>query len=126
MSAYPLVYVEISAKDPTASAKFYSELFGWKIVTDPKMDPKIEYPMFAADGGPGGGFVKTDDKTYKAGDVITYLAADDIDATLKKIVKLGGKVLQPNTEIPGIGAYAFFADPTGNRMGLFKQNKPQS
>ncbi len=117
MPTYPLVYFEISAKDPANSAKFYAELFGWKITVDPKMD----YHQFTAEGGPGGGFPKADGKDYKAGDVIAYLAADDIDAMLKKIAAHGGKVLQPKTEIPGEGWYAFFADPSGNRMGLFTQ-----
>jgi ferritin-like metal-binding protein YciE len=27
--------------------------------------------------------------------------------------------LLPKTEIPGMGWYAIFADPTGNRLGLF-------
>ena len=115
MSAYPLVYVEISATDPANSAKFYADLFGWKIVVDPQMG----YHQFTAEGGPGGGFPKADGKTTKAGDVIPYLAADDIDAMLKKIVAHGGKVLQPKTKIPGEGWYAWFADPSGNRMGLF-------
>jgi predicted enzyme related to lactoylglutathione lyase len=122
MSALPLVYVEISAKDPATSAKFYSELFGWNIMVEPQMD----YHQFKAEGGPGGGFPKVDGKTMKAGDVVNYIAADDIDAMLKKIVAHGGKVLQPKTAIPGYGAYAFFADPSGNRLGLFKQDMPAS
>ena len=39
---------------------------------------------------------------------------------LEKIVANGGKVLAPKTEIPNIGWYAFFSDPTGNNMALYK------
>lgn len=117
MPALPFVHVEISAKDPAAASRFYSELFGWKI----ERDPQADYYMFAAEGGPGGGFVKPDGDQYKAGDVVPYLGTDDIDGLLKKIEARGGKTLLKKTEIPGMGWYAFFADPTGNRLGLFQE-----
>ena len=37
----------------------------------------------------------------------------------------GGKTILPKTEIPGVGWFAFFADPTGNQVALFK-GKDQS
>lgn len=116
MSQHPVVHIEISAKDPKATGDFYASLFEWKIDTDPNMD----YVMFDVKPGPGGGFPKIDNKTYKAGDVVVYIDTDDIEATLKKIVALGGKALGSKVEIPGMGWYAFFADPNGNRLALFK------
>ncbi len=115
MVSHPIVHLDISAKDPAAASKFYAELFGWKIA----VDPNFNYHQFAAEGGPGGGFVGVDDQTYKAGDIVPYVGTDDIDAFLKKAESLGGKTLMPKTEIPGIGWFAFFADPTGNRIGLY-------
>lgn len=117
MSSHPFVHIEISAKDPATLSKFYKDLCGWKI----EVDPKFEYYMFSAEGGPGGGFVKPDNQMYKAGDIVPYIGTDDIDAMLKKAESLGGKVLLPKTEIPGMGWYAFFADPTGNRLGFFQE-----
>ena len=29
------------------------------------------------------------------------------------------KLLGPKVDMPGIGAYAFFADPNGNRIGVY-------
>ena len=115
MPALPIVHIEISAKDLAAASTFYSELFGWQI----EVDTDADYYMFAAEGGPGGGFVHTDGVQYKAGDIIPYLETDDIDGLLKKIEAMGGKALTKKTEIPGMGWYAFFADPTGNRLGLY-------
>jgi predicted enzyme related to lactoylglutathione lyase len=60
-----------------------------------------------------------DQQEFKIGDIIPYISTDDIDATLAQIVSKGGRILKTKTEIPGIGWYAFFADPTGNRMGLY-------
>lgn len=122
MAVYPIVHLEISAKDPAAASKFYADLAGWKI----EVDPNFNYYQFSAEGGPGGGFVVPDGKQYNTGDVIPYLGTDDLDSSLKKVVSLGGKVVLPKTEIPGMGWYAFFADPSGNRMGLYQSTRPQS
>jgi uncharacterized protein len=56
---------------------------------------------------------------YEAGDVVVYLETDDIDGLLKKIEAKDGKTHLKKTEIPGMGWFAFFADPTGNRMALY-------
>ena len=69
--------------------------------------------------------MKVDGLQYKAGDIVPYIDTDDIDAMLKKIESLGGKTLVPKTSIGDMGWFAFFADPTGNRMGLFSEAKSQ-
>ncbi len=38
MPTYPVVHLEISAKDPAAASKFYGDLAGWKIEVDPMID----------------------------------------------------------------------------------------
>lgn len=115
MPASPIVHIELAAKDPAASSKFYADVFGWKI----EVDPNFNYHQFAAEGGPGGGFNPVNEN-FKEGEVIPYLGTDDIEAALKKVERAGGKVLQTKQEIPGIGWFAFFADPAGNRIGLYK------
>ncbi|MGQ9600682.1 MAG: VOC family protein [Anaerolineae bacterium] len=115
MSQHPIQHVEFSARDPMAAGRFYAELFGWELVYKAEWD----YLTFKADPGPPGSFAQVDDSRTKAGDVVPYVYADDIDAILAKVQSLGGTVLQPRTEIPNKGWYAFFADPTGNRIGLF-------
>lgn len=115
MSNHPIVHVEFSANDPNESGKFYEALFGWKIQFQPEMD----YVLYETGSGPGGGFAKVDNQMYKAGDTLVYVNSDDIDASLTKVEALGGKTLVPKSEIPGIGWFAIFSDPTGNRLGLF-------
>ena len=55
----------------------------------------------------------------KPGDVIVYFATDDIDATLARVEALGGKTIIPKTEIPNVGWFGWFTDPTGNKVALF-------
>jgi len=76
--------------------------------------------MFEANPGPGGGFVQVGGMgDYNLGEVLIYVYTNDIDASLAQAESLGGKILQPKTEIPHIGWFAFFSDPSGNRIALF-------
>jgi predicted enzyme related to lactoylglutathione lyase len=52
--------------------------------------------------------------------VTIYVQVPDLQAALDQAVALGGKVLMPPTEIPGVVTLAMFADPEGNVIGLTK------
>jgi uncharacterized protein len=119
MSNHPIVHIEIPAKDTGAAGKFYGDLFGWKIDSD----AMYNYVQFQAEGGPGGGFVEVGQSDapveYKTDSLLVYVSTDDIDATLAKVESLGGQILMPKTEIPHVGWWAVFSDPTGNRVALY-------
>ncbi len=122
MNSHPIVHVEFTAHDPLAAGKFYSDLFGWKI----KTWPEYNYATFETEGGPAGGFPKVDGKQFNPGDVIVYIQTDDIETTLKQVEAQGGKTLLPRTAIDNQSWYAFFTDPSGNRVGLFSGKNPAS
>jgi predicted enzyme related to lactoylglutathione lyase len=43
-----------------------------------------------------------------------------IDEALKKVEAEGGSTVQPRTEIPNMGAFAYFKDSEGNTLGLWE------
>ena len=114
MSEYPIVHIEFSSLNHEKSGKFYADLFGWHI----QQMPEMQYATFDTHAGVGGGFNPVSE-TNPAGTTVVYVGTDDIEATLAKVEKLGGKTITRKSEIPGMGWYAFFADPNGNRVGLF-------
>lgn len=116
MTKHPIVHVEFAAKEPKAASEFYKGVFDWKIEHMPEMD----YYTFSDDPGPGGGFNLIDGETIHVGDVLVYIQTDDIEATLKTIESHGGRMVQPKSEIPNMGWYAMFEDPSGNRVGLYQ------
>lgn len=120
MPKHPIVHIEIPAKDPSAAGKFYQDLFGWDIRDLPEMN----YTTFMAQDTLGGGFPLLDPAMYQPGEVVIYIETDDIDATLDEITAAGGKILLPKSKIAGTGWFAFFADPTGNRIGLYTAMTP--
>ena len=120
MSGHPIVHIEIPATNTSAAGKFYNEVFGWNI----QADQEYGYIQFQSEGGPGGGFVEIGKENpvnvqYKSDSLLVYLASDDIAATLATIEAHGGKTVLPKTEIPHVGWWAIFTDPSGNRLALF-------
>jgi len=114
MSKRNIVHVEIPSTNVEGAGKFYAELFGWKLQHMPEMN----YTMWESDGGSVGGFPQVSEEN-PAGQVLIYIHSDDIEADLKKVEKLGGKILHNKAEIPGTGWFGIFQDPTGNVLGLY-------
>lgn len=114
MSSHPIVHIEFSAKDREQAGKFYAELFGWKV----EQIPEMNYATFDDGKGLGGGFnpVTTENP---AGIVCVYIQSDDIEADLARAAKLGGKIIRHKSEIPMMGWFGIFSDPTGNTVGLY-------
>jgi predicted enzyme related to lactoylglutathione lyase len=120
MPNHPIVHIEIPATNTSEAGKFYGDVFGWNIQTD----PNFNYVMFSTEGGPGGGFVQptpasAHNPEYKIDSLLVYIATDDIDATLASIEAHGGKTVLPKQEIPQVGWFAVFRDPSGNHVALY-------
>ena len=120
MSKRNVVHVEIPAANVEAAGKFYQELLGWKI----QHDSALNYSMWEAGDGSGGGFPEASDDT-PAGRVLVYIHSDDIEADLNKVEQLGGAIVTPKTEIPGTGWFGVFKDPTGNLLALYTSMNPE-
>lgn len=112
---HPVVHWEIGAKDASKMKEFYAKLFDWPIdATNP------EYGMVGVQGeGIGGGIMQT---PAEAPPYVTfYVSVDDLEAMLEKAGSLGANTVVPPTPIPGMGAFAMFADPEGHVIGIFKE-----
>ncbi|KPL03001.1 MAG: glyoxalase [candidate division Zixibacteria bacterium SM1_73] len=115
-----VVHFEINADDPERAAKFYQEIFGWKIK---KWEGPIDYWLVTTgpEGQPGinGGIMKRMNpqaSTYNTVDV------PSVDELSKKITEHGGKVVVPKTAVPGVGYVAYCADTEGNVFGIMQED----
>lgn len=121
MSKRNIIHVEIPAADQAAAGKFYQELFGWKMTAIPEMN----YTMWeSTDAASSGGFPSVSEEN-PVGQVTVYIDSEDIEADLKKVEKLGGKVIHPKAEVPGFGWYGLFKDPTGNVLAVYTSMNPR-
>lgn len=112
--ANPVVHFEIGGKDPAKSAAFYGSLFGWS--TAPYGPSALMIDTGSKDGIQGH-FTALGHEPFHY--TTFYVQVDDIGASLKKAESLGGKVVVPEVTIP-TGSFAWFSDPDGNVIGVFK------
>ncbi|MFL5563221.1 MAG: VOC family protein [Gemmatimonadaceae bacterium] len=116
-----ICYLEIPANRVEDSARFYTEIFGWKVRE--RGDGNL---AFDDAGEVSGTWVKASDRTPDER-TRTYIMVDSITDSLKAIAKAGGRVMTPRTDIaPSMGAFAIFADPVGNEFGLYEEPNAQS
>ncbi len=121
MAEHAIIHVELSSRNREESGKFYHDLFGWEV----RQIPEMSYATFSpGEGAVGGGFSPIG-PDYPAGTILVYVETDDIQATLKKVEELGGKVLSPSQPIPGVGDFAIFQDLSGNRVAVLQPSMNQ-
>jgi predicted enzyme related to lactoylglutathione lyase len=112
-----IVHVEFHVKEPKKLEAFYGGLFGWKFQEVPGMN----YSLFQAPSGPGGGVGTLQPGNWPSG-IINYILVDSVEKYEGRVKKAGGKIISPKMEVPGQGWFAVFEDPSGTRMALWEQN----
>ncbi len=125
---HTIVHFEIPAANLEKLKSFYEEVFGWKIIqTEGPIDYWIIYTVpvdsngMMIRSGVNGGMYKRQSENSKP---INYFSVESINDFLTKIKKLGGKVIQPNQEVPGVGWIAAAEDPEGNQFALLQPLRP--
>ena len=116
-------WIEIKTSDLETTARFYEQIFGWRITK--KVDANGT-PVWIFDTGDeprmenlrrGGIWLRP--KGEPLG-IVVYIVVDNIEITLEKVTARGGKIINPKT--PQASAYqALFADPSGNQFGLWEE-----
>lgn len=123
----PVVHFEIPADDLDRAKTFYSSVFDWQIVSTPMpegeytgvvtspVDPETQTP--ATPGAINGALVPR--QAEMPAPVLT-IDVQAIDDALAQVEAGGGATIVPRTEIPGMGAFAYFRDPEDNVVGLWE------
>lgn len=108
------IWYELITTDPAGAKAFYGDVVGWTSQAMPM--PGGDYTVLQADGNGVGGVMEIPPDAKAAGtppNWTGYIAVDDTDAAADKVKSLGGSVMRPATDIPGVGRFAVVADPTG-------------
>jgi predicted enzyme related to lactoylglutathione lyase len=113
--ANPFVHVELHTHDPEKAKKFYSELFDWQFEEVPDMN----YTIIKVGEGTGGGMMKSP-MPDAVPQWVPYILVDDILTAAGRARSLGARVLVDITEIPGMGRFSMFVDPTGAAFALWE------
>ncbi len=113
--ANPVTHFEVLGKDAPALQRFYGEAFGWQMQDVMGSSYFMVHP--GSENGIDGGIGAAPEGD---GHVIFYVEVESPEAALETISALGGRTVQPPTEIDGGPTIALFADPEGHVVGLVK------
>jgi uncharacterized protein len=122
-------YFEIPADNIDRAKNFYRSLLGWKIeptttLKDPVSAAALQYheittgPAQEGTLNSGGMYKRQMNEPIKG-----FVLVEKFDAVLSRVEKLGGKIVMPRTEIPGVGLVAIIQDTEGNGIGMFRPVK---
>ena len=120
-----IVHFEIPADDEARARDFYREVFGWQLQEMPELDYTLvmttpvdqQTQLPTEPGAINGGLMKRSADTPSP---VLTVDVESIDDAIKEIESRGGSIVKGRTEIPGMGAFAYFKDPEGNVMGLWE------
>ena len=119
------VWYELMTTDVAGAIPFYAKVMGWN-AWDASM-PGRPFILFSAGPISVSALTELPPDARTAGakpNWLGYVGADDVDATAARIVRLGGKVIAPPTDVADISRFAVFADPQATRFGLFTWRRP--
>ncbi len=123
-----VIHFEIPVDDLVRAKNFYKTVFGWGLTSVPEMeytliqtvevDESTQMPKEA--GAINGGMMQRADPFQNP---IITVHVENIDAAMKQIESLGGKIVQGKMEVPNMGITAYFQDTEGNVLGLWQDLK---
>ncbi|HEX7880528.1 MAG TPA: VOC family protein [Candidatus Eisenbacteria bacterium] len=105
-------WFECLTTDPAACVSFYTELFGW--TTRVMSMPGFEYTVFALDGAPVAGcMILMPESGGTKPHWSTVFTIDDADKAAALTAELGGTVIMPPHDVPGVGRASVLKSPQG-------------
>ncbi|TQF16340.1 VOC family protein [Myxococcus llanfairpwllgwyngyllgogerychwyrndrobwllllantysiliogogogochensis] len=111
-------WMDLTTPDLERSRAFYSALFGWTYLIGP--EESGFYSMCQLNGRMVAGIgLKPKDAPYPTAWSV-YFEADDVDAFVQRVEKLGGKVVAAPMDVFDAGRVAVCTDPTGASFGLWQ------
>jgi predicted enzyme related to lactoylglutathione lyase len=116
-----LMWVELMTRDPDGATEFYTRVFGWG--TEVSTDPAAPYTQFQVDEESIAGMMPMIGDQWPAelpDHWMVYFGVGDVDAAAALVPRLGGTVGQQPTDIPGVGRFAIFSDPSGAYFSVLK------
>ena len=127
MVDHTVVHFEIPADDVEKLSNFYRKLFNWKIINMPGPTEYYGIQTVPVDeqgmplrNGVNGGMMKRQNPEHKP---VNYINVESVDEYSKKIEELGGRIVVPKMEVPGVGWWALAIDPDGNQFAIMEEMK---
>jgi len=109
---------ELHTSDPAGALSFYEKVLGFSHRSQ-DMGPSGTYHILSRGGVERGG-VFGDVPPGAPSSWLPYVLTDNADATAGRARKLGATMCVEPADIPGIGRFAVFTDPTGASLAILQ------
>lgn len=113
-------WVDLMTTDVDGAKAVLTSLFGWEAVDETDENGTWIYANFHRDGAIVAGLGAAPDGSPMPSIWNSYIAVDDVAATLEKATAAGGQVLMPPMPVMDAGEMAILADTTGAAVSLWK------
>jgi uncharacterized protein len=110
-------WVDLAVDDFEKARTFYSGLFGWEVPTG--LPEFGGYSTATKDGATVAGLMPKMEASQPSA-WTTYLATDDLDATMSKVRDNGGQVVADAMDVADMGRMALAVDPGGAFVGFWQ------
>ena len=111
-----LNYIELPAKDLSATKVFFTQVFGWAF-----QDFGSDYTAFSNQGIDGGFFQSTLSSSTNSGAALIVFYSNDLESTLSKVTRANGVIVKPIFPFPG-GRRFHFTEPSGNEFAVWSDS----
>jgi predicted enzyme related to lactoylglutathione lyase len=102
---------ELLTTDLKGAKSFYGEMFNWELEDS---NNEMPYTLVKVDGQQIAGMMATPPEAVGMPAMWGgYVTVDDVEASAKQAVALGGKILMEARDIPEVGRFCVIADPQG-------------
>lgn len=116
MSA-PVVQWQVVASNPDELAKFYQDLFGWKVSSKNAMGYR---QVITGEGGINGGVWPS--PAGSPSFVQLFVGVPDVDSAVARATDLGAAIIVPPTTLPDGDVMAVLKDPSGLTFGVMRHS----
>ena len=114
------IWSSLATSDPETGAAFYQAVFDYEIFDMPA-EGDAQHLMFASDGfARASANTLPDRRSHARPHWLNYLRVEDMDASIAKLLVLGGRVLVEPRVDRHEGRVAIVADPLGAAFGLLE------
>jgi predicted enzyme related to lactoylglutathione lyase len=110
-----LCWDQLNTSDADGAAAFYAKVFGWSRVP---FTEKEGLSIWMRGSRQAASLMQAPQGTFAHW--LTYVVIEALEAGCERVRRLGGQVLGPPVEVPGVGNFAVVVDNLGAMFALFE------
>jgi uncharacterized protein len=118
-------WFECRSKDASKAKPFYTQLFGWNATDVPMPGGGGSYTLLKVGQEDVAGLYEMPRGQFDGvpSHWQPFVSVDDVDDSARRTTSLGGRILMPPADIPGVGRVAVIEDPTGASISIAHFNQ---